>query len=229
MVRQSRFVCTLLRMVLFATLTRLFSLAGIRIGHIVGSPASFFSGGSVMTPLAGVFGSVWECAFISLVNAVLVLWQGTMLHGLHVTTYGVPSFFAALYWARPSFWTRFFVPAACVFLFWASPIGFAAFPYALYWFIPMMLYLFGAEAVYFNALGSTFVAHAVGSVISLYVQPQTAAIWRALIPTVAWERLLIAGWMVLVYTAAYFGYCAWQRWGRDFMCRLGASEGVADQ
>jgi len=207
MVRVTKFVGLFLRLALFALLTRLFSLAGIRIGHIVGSRAAFFSGGSVMTPLAGLFGSVFECGLLSVANAFFVFFSGAATS--HVFTFGIPSFFAALYWAKPSFWTRLVVPIVCMVLFGLHPIGYEALPYTFYWFIPMALYLFRRDTIFSNALGSTFVQHAVGSVIWLYSTPTTPAMWLSLIPEVARERLLIAGWMLCVYAAALLAYRTW--------------------
>jgi len=207
MVQRNRFICGLLRVALFATLTRLFSLAGIRIGHIVGTSTSFFAGGSVMAPLAGVFGSVFECGALSAIYAALSIWRG--IPAGHPGTYGIASFFAALYWAKPSVWTRLVVPAACMLLFFLHPVGHDAFAYTFYWFVPMALYLLRRNSVYFNALGSTFVQHAVGSVIYLYSKPMAPQVWLELIPAVARERLLIAAWMLAVYAIARLGYVIW--------------------
>jgi len=217
MVRGGKLVCMLLRLALFALLTRLFSLAGVRVGHILGSRTSFFAGGSVMTPLAGLFGSVFECGVLSAINAALVIWRWGVPVG-RVSTYGIPSFFAALYWSTPSFWTRFAVPVICMLLFYFHPVGGEAFAYTLYWLIPMAFYVFRLDNLIFNALGSTFVQHAVGSVIWLYTVPMSAQAWLSLIPVVARERLLIAAWMVCVYLVAQLGYRVWCYLARYLPC-----------
>jgi len=207
MVKGNRFICVVLRVALFATLTKLFSFAGIRIGHIVGTHTSFFAGGSVMAPLAGLFGSVFECGVLSGVYATFSIWRGIPVGS--PATYGIASFFAALYWAKPSVWTRLVVPAVCMFLFFVHPVGHDAFAYTFYWFIPMALYVLRRNSVYFNALGSTFVQHAVGSVIHLYSKPMNPLVWLELIPVVARERLLIVAWMLAVYAVARLGYLIW--------------------
>src|SRR2546430_1999084 len=55
--------------------------------------------------------------------------------------------------------------------------------------------------VFLQALGSAFIAHAVGSVIWLYTVGMTPAAWLGLIPVVFVERMLCAAGM----TVAYYG------------------------
>jgi len=206
MVVATRVGRVVVRLVGFAILAKLFGLLGLQFGHIVGSMrAASFSGTSVMVPLAGLFGGVWECGVLS-----AFLMAGSWCKGvaiLKASTYGIPSFFGALYWVRPSLLTRCGVPAVCMILFWLHPVGFAAFAYALYWLIPISLYWYGrryGNRFYLDAIGSTFVAHAVGSVIWLYTIPMSPQTWLLLVPIVIQERLLIAGWMMVVYLAATY-------------------------
>lgn len=83
--------------------------------------------------------------------------------------------------------------------FIAHPVGSQAFLYSFYWLIPVAIYLMGRNSLFAQALGSTFTAHAVGSVIWLYANPMTPEIWLALIPVVLVERLVFASGIVLVY------------------------------
>jgi len=58
--------------------------------------------------------------------------------------------------------------------------------------------------MFLNVLGSTFVAHAVGSTIWLYTIGMNASVWNALIPIVALERLSMAlaiwlGYKIIVH------------------------------
>jgi hypothetical protein len=94
-------------------------------------------------------------------------------------------------------------------LFWVHPIGAQAWPYALYWLIPVVLYCLGNNKnnVY-TALGSTFIAHAAGSIIWLYTVPMTSQQWLALIPVVAVERLIST--IVMVATYAFISFCTAQ-------------------
>src|SRR5207237_10360114 len=84
-------------------------------------------------------------------------------------------------------------------LFIVHPIGSQAFMYSFYWLIPIGLFGLARKTLFLEALGSTFVAHAVGSVIWLYTVPTTAGMWVGLIPIVAVERLLFAMGMVVMY------------------------------
>jgi hypothetical protein len=84
-------------------------------------------------------------------------------------------------------------------LFIAHPFGFYAAPYALYWLIPMVIYFSRKKTVFLQALSATFIAHAVGSVIWLYLKALPTAVWLGLIPVVIFERLLYATFMTAVY------------------------------
>jgi len=57
------------------------------------------------------------------------------------------------------------------------PVGAQAWFYSMYWLLPVLLFLLPARTQFTEALGATFVQHAVGSVIWLYVVPTTAVIW----------------------------------------------------
>ena len=64
-----------------------------------------------------------------------------------------------------------------------------------------MIALFKSRSFYAQALGATFTAHAVGSVIWLYTMPMAQEAWLALIPQVAIERLTFAAGIVVAYHA----------------------------
>ncbi len=95
------------------------------------------------------------------------------------------------------------VPAAAIAAFWLNPIGQSfvqvaalgisvpAGIYALYWLIPIAA-KFMPDRLFLRSLGSTFTAHAVGSVLFLYTIPTAPELWLALIPVVAIERTLFA-------------------------------------
>lgn len=92
------------------------------------------------------------------------------------------------------------VPLACMALFMAHPVGAEAWVYSLYWLIPPILALAPAQNVYFRSLGATFTQHAIGGVVWIYfVNPLTPAVWLALIPVVAVERLLFASGISISY------------------------------
>lgn len=169
-----------------------------KISFVIGSHLLFFSGPAIIAPLVGAFGGVFASGF--------VLFFRMAMHFLFFKTVSfsflalcVPGFFASLYWATRSSVIRVCVPLACMALFIVHPVGGQVFVYSFYWLIPVAIYFFNHNTVFMQALGSTFVAHAVGSVIWLYAVPMTPTMWLGLIPVVAVERLLFAVCMTVVY------------------------------
>lgn len=171
----------------------------IKFSFIVGSSMAFFSGSSIAMPLVGAFSSLGISACVV---GLLSLFQGTFLGTglLHFLAYHIPGLMAAAYWASPSALIRCILPLACIGAFIAHPEGGAAWLYTLYWLIPAGIYVTGRSGLFATALGSTLVAHAVGSVIWIYTVPMTSGQWLALIPLVAVERLLFVTGMVVCYS-----------------------------
>jgi len=87
------------------------------------------------------------------------------------------------------------IPALCMMLFMVHPIGSQVFYYSFYWLIPVAFY-FIPRSIYTRSLSATFVAHAIGSVVWLYFRGLDVSVWNALMPVVAFERLLMASGMV---------------------------------
>lgn len=88
------------------------------------------------------------------------------------------------------------LPLLAMMLFCAHPVGCQVFYYSWYWFIPMAVYIFAQDTLVSRALGASFIAHAVGSVVWLYTGNIPAQVWTALMPLVIVERLIIAAGMV---------------------------------
>lgn len=170
-----------------------------KVSFIVGSHIAFFSASSVIMPLCGVFGGFFASfAVCALSIAFKLLCGGTALSFKYLA-YHIPGLFAALYLASGSPLIRVLVPLACMAAFVVHPVGGAAWIYSLYWLVPVTLYFFKKQDFFFQALGSTLVAHAVGSVIWLYAEPMTSTIWLGLIPVVFVERMVYAIGMVGIY------------------------------
>lgn len=168
----------------------------VKIVPIVGSYCSFFSLTDALTPLAGVAGmGVGIAAF--LMRTGLTFFKNSVC--IMALVYHLPGFFASASWARPNFLMKVGLPLLCMVLFIAHPFGFYAAPYVLYWLIPMVIYFSGKKTVFLQALSATFIAHAVGSIIWLYVKALPTAVWLGLIPVVIFERLLYASFMTAVY------------------------------
>ncbi len=171
----------------------------IKISMVLGSYTAFFSLNNSLLPLAGAFLGMGGAGLVTAGKLVLgMLMHGGLLPLSHLAFY-LPGFFAAAYWASSSFMIRCVVPLACMALFIAHPVGGQVWLYAMYWWIPVILYCMKENSLFKIALGSTFIAHAVGSVIWLYTVPMAASAWVALIPMVIIERLLFAIGAVVLY------------------------------
>ena len=170
----------------------------IKISFMVGSGYAFFSGMNVVTPLFGSLGG-------ALGLLLLFVFKISMFSSKSFSTFSflahlVPGMASSLYWVTESKWMRLFLPTGCMAAFIVHPVGMKAFVYSLYWLIPVAIYLSKRNNLFLHALASTFVAHAVGSVIWLYTVPMTVEAWHALIPVVAVERLLFSSAIVIVHT-----------------------------
>jgi len=179
--------------------SKLFGL--FKVSFMIGSYTAFFSAANCFVPLTGVFCGM---AGSTMLFGVAMLARMVLYGGLLPLSYlvhFVPGMVAGYYFASRSAWIRLIIPMLCMALFLLHPIGGVAWAYALYWLIPIALYFLNSDYLFLTALGSTFTAHAVGSVIWLYTVPMDAFAWQALIPIVLIERLLFAGGMVVMHEA----------------------------
>lgn len=185
-----------LKAVSYASFLKLSGL--IKVSFLLGSQMIWFSGVNSVLPLAGAFGGVLGAGLVFLMRQILhlVFFKTVSLSFLAMC---IPGFCASLYWATNHYVIRLLLPIACMGLFIAHPVGSQAFFYSLYWLIPVVLYFVPRKSLFLHALGSTFVAHAVGSVIWCYTVPMTVGMWTALMPIVILERVLFAFGMVVAY------------------------------
>ncbi len=97
---------------------------------------------------------------------------------------------------------QFAIPLAAIAAFALHPaiFGTIAMAYALWWTIPIAASIL-PKNLFLRSLGATFNQHAVGSVLYLYFVPGMGnpAIWLALIPVVAIERLVFASGISVSY------------------------------
>ncbi|MFA6065731.1 MAG: hypothetical protein WC707_00955 [Candidatus Babeliaceae bacterium] len=161
----------------------------------------FFFINACIAPLIGLTGVY--ASFL-----LLCVRTGIKMYGLntlytYLSAYHIPSFCGALYFSAPtSPRLRLLIisfPVICFMLFAIHPIGSYALPYTAYWIIPLIALAYPHKNFFAHALGSTFITHAVGSVIWLYTRPTTPLYWMSLIPVVIIERLLIAAGMTILY------------------------------
>lgn len=173
----------------------------VKIGFAVGGFWTGFSLSNAVAPLVGVYAGLLGSGAFLTGNVLFALFLKKSIPLSYLAYSGIPTFFASLYWASPSFFIRALIPAICMLLFVLHPIGAQAWPYALFWLLPIAFYVTqkSKSHIFFTALGSTFVAHAVGSVIWLYTSSMAATYWYSLLPIVPIERVTYAIGMVLFY------------------------------
>jgi hypothetical protein len=157
----------------------------VSINKIMGSSQNFTLF-EFLGPLGGMFlGPILGAMSVFFVRVLNIVIFGQTVDFLTVVRF-LPMMLAAVYFGFKTKKTAVIFPI-CILLFLLNPIGRQAWMYPLIWLIPFVV-TFGKRRLFLNSLGSTFTAHAVGSVIFLYTLGLTPAIWIALIPVVFIER-----------------------------------------
>ncbi len=175
-----------------------------KFSFMIGSHIAFFSGASCLVPAAALAGQAFPLVGLVRLLSVWSNW-GTMRW--------LPGLCAGLALRAPSRLTHLLIPLACMVLFVAHPIAGQAWFYALFWLVPMIVHGLKPQSLFARALGATFVAHAVGSVVWAYTVPMSPHQWMALVPVVPVERMLMAAGIVAVHTAhAWFVTAAERCW-----------------
>ena len=171
----------------------------INFSPIIGTENQFFTLYQFFGPTAGaflgpVFGGI-AVFFAQIADFLILGKEFTLLNVLRM----LPMIFAVIYFAnKKKYWTAV-VPLLCMVLYIAHPTGRASWLYSMYWLIPILGSLFPRKFLLLKSLGATFTAHAIGSVIWLYTVPMEAGQWLALIPTVAYERIIFACGIAVSY------------------------------
>lgn len=172
-----------------------------------GIPGFVFTGFDALTPLTGSI-SFMFAVLIAFLRTVLkiILYKSNMAAMLHhsngtlaVMLNHLPGLCGAASWVHSRKFFTIFISILCAFLFLIHPIGQASAVYALYWIIPIVGSFYMHNSLFMRALVSTFITHAVGSVLCLYTAATTPVLWWSLLPVVIIERLLFASLMVVVY------------------------------
>lgn len=167
-----------------------------KFSFIVGSKMAFFAPAAVLLPLVGAFGGIsGSIGMLGLGLLMRCLFFGTM--PLVFFAYHLPGFFASLYWATDSKVLRILPIIFCIILFIAHPVGAQSVWYSLFWLIPMIMASY--SSLFAVALGSSFTAHAVGTIVWLYAGQLSPVDFALLVPVVIVERLMITVAMVLAY------------------------------
>jgi len=175
-------------------------LMQIPFTKIIGSSLKFslfdFYGPIVGSFIGSIFG------LLTIIIMQLINWA---IHGFNLDISTImrffPMLFATLYFTKKS---RFVLiaPTLAMIAFWLHPAGRGAWYYALYWLIPLITYFWHDKYTILRALGTTFTAHAVGSVLFLYALNLPTSVWTGLMPIVWKERGLMAIGITVTFWAA---------------------------
>lgn len=177
-----------------------------KLSMILGSHTAFFSLSHCITPLIGSCSGFLGASLFFFVRSIVTAL--TLPHlGLFILLYHIPSFFGAVAFSNPTqaFSTYkkiflIFTILVCATLFIAHPVGMQAAPYALLWLIPLVLLVQKKSRVFFQALTSTFITHALGSVITLYTaNTLTHTQWISIMPIALVERFIFAVGITICY------------------------------
>ena len=185
-----------------------FSFSYLKISFGLGSYKFFFTGMNFIIPIFGAFFSFPLTLFFL---GVLFFIKKILLGGM--ITLGVPTLVSTIALNlmfkkenRSSFLINFgnfifrvILPIFAIVTFVMHPVGQQAYLYSFYWLIPIFLYFIKDNSIFTKALTTTFIAHAIGSLMWLYFIPMTSVQWLSLIPVVAIERLVFASGMVIFF------------------------------
>lgn len=157
---------------------------------IVGSWGSWFSWSTMMAPVISKYAGLgWLTLFLVPIKGM------NSLTLLMFAVRRLPLLGASCAYKERHIAVWVVLPIVCMGLFMMHPVGSQAWPYAMYWFIPILLWFLN-DNIWFRALGASFVAHALGSVIWLYTVDIPAYVWYGLIPVVIVERLCMASGII---------------------------------
>jgi len=186
-----------LRGIVFLALFSVLAFIGLQVSvfSIQGASGKAFTLFEFIGPMAGGFLGMAGVAAVGIAKLVNLTSSGSQSGIIELIKLS-PMMFAAYYFSKNS--SRGFadklgiiVPALAMAAFWLHPVGAQAWYYALYWTIPIIA-KFLPDRLFIRSLGSTFTAHAVGSVLFLYTIPTAPILWIGLIPVVAMERAIFA-------------------------------------
>lgn len=185
----------------------LFSALGLlafqfNFSEILGAePSKKFTFFQFIGPIAGgILGPVAGIATILLVSVSDFILTGEALSLTVVVSFFTMSF-AAIYFGTKGRLSSA-IALGCMGLFLIHPIGSQAWFYPLFWLIPIVASYYKQNIVA-RSLGTTFTAHAVGSVAYLYAFQIPVETWSFLMFSglVVYERLLFAAGIAISYYA----------------------------
>jgi hypothetical protein len=172
-------------------------LQKVPLSKIVGASFSFFKLDQALTPLVGLYGGAWPIIIVYVVRTIARMATSPITVA---ASFHLPAAAASIYLATNSPLIRAGIALSCIVLFLIHPVGGTSWLYAMYWLIPIIIAFLNPAAFFWQAIGSTFTAHAVGSTLWLYSHTTNCHFWHALISIVWLERLCYA----LCMTAGYY-------------------------
>ena len=175
------------------------ALSFVDVTPLLGAHQKGLSLTSIFMPLTGTFVG-WLAPLVTFLRGLIAF---TKTGSYWSFCLYLPGLFAAWAWRSRNFFLHFVVPLACMFIFVMHPQGAGAPLYALYWLIPACLWVTDGRSLFERALATTFIAHAVGSIVWLYAYNIPASLWNSLVVVVLFERLLFALALVSVYNTAH--------------------------
>jgi hypothetical protein len=190
--------------VLFILLFAAIAFLGNRINfsQLFGTSNQYFTLFQFFGPVAGsflgpVFGSTAVLA--SEIFDFIIMGKAWSIFNLARLA---PMIFAAYYFGAKNKYAQILIPIVSSAIFLLHPVGRQAWFFAIYWIIPIILLILPGRIgrhAFSRSLGSTFVAHSVGSAAFIWAVDTTPSHWIALIPIVATERLLFASGIYLTH------------------------------
>ena len=175
----------------------------INFSPLVGADNQFFTLFQFFGPIAGSFlGPLF--GGIAVLGAELVDFfaVGKALSLVNLARLA-PMIFAAYYFGtrKKESW-NVVIPILAMAVFILHPVGREVWFFTLFWLIPVVVKVLPAKYsgnLALKSLGATFAAHSVGGALWIWTVPMTAGQWIALIPIVAYERLLFAGGIAISF------------------------------
>jgi len=185
----------------------------VKFGPILGTQMKFSLSVFFGPTLAKIFGLTYGTLTILLTHLIGLAAGIYKIKAIKDYFTFFPIIFAGIYFSRIFKGNKklIFIPLICILLFILNPIGKSVWFYSGFWLIPIIIALFKEKIdkvlkfplfkIYGYSLGSTFIDHAIGSVIYLYLLKIPANFWIEAIPMTIVERLMIAAGIELCYFA----------------------------
>lgn len=189
------------------------ALKFLKLGLCISSKVLNFSFINILGPVLAINTGISNLLLLIMFSSVFKF-LGYNLLAFAGLTLGLPTIFASLTLKSLlkrknsiySFMLSVLLPIVCIFFFMLSPsaIGIAKL-YSAYWLVPVFSFFIINNLnssninLFLISLSSTFVAHAIGSIIWAFSVNMSPENWISLIPIVAAERIIFASGISFSY------------------------------